>query len=209
MKSPRAKAKTLSFRHVHLENWKNFGKVDVALQTRVFLVGPNASGKSNFLDVLRFLQDIAKVGGGFAEAVGSQRAGVTRIRSLSARRYPDIVIRVTVGDEQELTSWTYELGFTQDNQRRPLITRERVAQNGRDLLTRPDAEDQHDRERLFQTYLEQTNMNREFREIAEFFRSILYLHVVPHFIREPERSVGIKDDPFGGDFLEQLASADR
>lgn len=32
---------------VKLTNWKNFKKVDVNLRGRVFVVGANASGKSN------------------------------------------------------------------------------------------------------------------------------------------------------------------
>ena len=38
-----------------------------------------------------------------------------------------------------------------------------------------------------------------------FFSSIRYLHLVPQFVREPDRSVGRSNDPFGGDFLEQVA----
>ena len=49
--------------HVELYSWKNFRKVNVKLTDRVFLVGPNASGKSNFLDALRFLRDLAAPGG--------------------------------------------------------------------------------------------------------------------------------------------------
>ncbi len=37
----------MSFTRLALENWRNFSHVDVALQRRVFVVGPNASGKSN------------------------------------------------------------------------------------------------------------------------------------------------------------------
>lgn len=48
--------------HLSVRNWRNFREIDVDLTRRVFLVGPNASGKSNFLDVLRFLRDIAKSG---------------------------------------------------------------------------------------------------------------------------------------------------
>ncbi|GIV36791.1 MAG: hypothetical protein KatS3mg032_1170 [Cyclobacteriaceae bacterium] len=33
---------------IWLVNWKNFGKVDIELQYRTFIVGPNAAGKSNF-----------------------------------------------------------------------------------------------------------------------------------------------------------------
>ena len=47
-----------------LKNWRNFRSAEVELGERVFLVGPNASGKSNFLDAIRFLRDVAKAGGG-------------------------------------------------------------------------------------------------------------------------------------------------
>ena len=53
-----------------LKNWRNFSSVDVALGDRVLLVGPNAAGKSNFLEVFRFLRDIAKgEGGGLQNAI--------------------------------------------------------------------------------------------------------------------------------------------
>ena len=57
---------------IKLKNWKNFQNVDVKLKERVFVVGPNASGKSNFLDVFRFLRDIAKPGGGLQKAVAKE-----------------------------------------------------------------------------------------------------------------------------------------
>jgi predicted ATPase len=53
--------------------------------------------------------------------------------------------------------------------------------------------------------LEQVNVNSDFRDVAEFFSSVRYLHIVPQLVREPDRSVGKHDDPYGGDFLEQLA----
>ena len=39
----------------------------------------------------------------------------------------------------------------------------------------------------------------------EFFSSTRYLHIVPQLIREPDRSVGRENDPYGGDFLEVIA----
>ena len=54
---------------IELENWRNFRQVSQEVQRRPFLVGPNASGKSNILDALRFLRDVVSVGGGFQEAV--------------------------------------------------------------------------------------------------------------------------------------------
>ena len=70
-----------------LKNWRNFLSANVKLSDRVFIVGPNASGKSNFLDVLRFLRDIAKPGGGLQKAL-SDRGGFPKVRCLSARSNP-------------------------------------------------------------------------------------------------------------------------
>jgi predicted ATPase len=195
----------LRFLSLQLENWRNFSKVDVALASRVILVGPNASGKSNLLDVFRFLHDIVSVGGGFQEAV-TRRGGVSSIRCYAARQFPEIMIRVGMGGESGVAAWEYELSFTQEfHGKRPLIKRERVTRDGNVLFTRPDPDDEKDPERLTETHLEQVNVNQDFREIAEFFRSIRYLHIVPQLVREPDRSVGKHHDPYGGDFLEQIA----
>ncbi|WP_449370138.1 AAA family ATPase [Thiomonas sp.] len=39
-----------------LKNWRNFRAVDTPLSPRAYLIGANASGKSNLLDVFRFLR---------------------------------------------------------------------------------------------------------------------------------------------------------
>lgn len=200
----KSELKGLRFARLYLENWRNFPKTDLQLQGRVFLVGPNAAGKSNLLDVFRFLHDIVSVGGGFQQAV-KKRGGVSGIRSLAARQYPDIVIRAELAGDSKNETASYELHFAQDNLRRPFVKRERVIKNGIEVLSRPTGEDEKDPERGKQTYLEQVNVNREFRDIAEFFGSVRYLHIVPQLIREPERSVGKQNDPYGGDFLEQIA----
>jgi predicted ATPase len=201
-----ANGKNMRFTHVHLENWRNFSKVEVDLQRRVFLVGPNASGKSNLLDVFRFLHDLVSVGGGFQEAV-RRRGGVSKLRCLSARRYSDIVVEVRVGTDENRAAWEYELHLSQDIHRRAIVKRERVARQGENLLSRPNEQDKNDPERLTQTYLEQVNVNKDFREVADSFGAVRYLHLVPQLVREPDRSVGRSNDPFGGDFLEQVARA--
>ena len=194
---------SMKIRKLRLRNWKNFLDVEVTIKDRVFLVGPNASGKSNLLDSLRFLRDLASTGGGFQEAV-RRRGGVGAIRCLAARRKPDIEVRVELDDEKEGSQWTYGMVFSQDNRRRPLLRKERVTHNDNLIVDRPDQEDDADRTRLTQTHLEQVNVNKQFRALAEFFKSIKYLHIVPQLVREPDRSVGRTNDPFGGDFLEQI-----
>jgi len=190
--------------NVRLQNWKNFARVDVRLENRAFLVGPNASGKSNLLDAFRFLRDLAMPGGGFQEAI-RRRGGVSAIRCLAARRYPDVEVRVEMTESEDGPTWSYDLAFNQDQQRRPQVRKERVARSDDVLLERPNEDDGSDPQRLTQTYLEQVNVNRPFRDLVTFFQSVRYLHIVPQLVREPDRSVGHANDPFGGDFLEQIA----
>ena len=205
----KAKSKMLRFTHINLENWRNFAQVDVELQRRGFLIGPNASGKSNLLDVFRFLRELVSVGGGFQETV-RKRGGVSSLRCLAARRHSDIVVRIFVGSDENLHTWEYVLRFNQDNLRRPIIKQEWVAIDRSPILERPDDKDKEDPKRLTQTYVEQVYANQPFREVADFFSSVRYLHIVPQLVRDPDRSVGLRQDPYGGDFLEQIAqTSDR
>lgn len=195
----------MRFTRVHLENWRNFGHADVTLQNRAFLVGPNASGKSNFLDVFRFLRDLVIPGGGFETAVAN-RGDVSSIRNLAARQQSDVIIEIEF--EGTHTTWRYRIAFNQDSRQRskpPILKQERVWNNDVLILDRPDEDDAKDEERLRQTHLEQTFANLQFREIAEFFSSIHYSHLVPQLVRDPERSLGYENDPFGSDFLDQIA----
>lgn len=198
----------MRFTKLEIRNWRNFLRVDVSLRDRVFLVGPNASGKSNLLDAFRFLRDVAEPRGGFQQAVEA-RGGVSRVRSLHARSNPNVILDTAV--ELDGESWRYRLAFTQDSQRRPLIKEEKVWRGAHVLLERPDKDDSVDRGRLAQTHLEQVNANKEFRDVAQFFAQVRYLHIVPQLIREPERyrRQNGEPDPFGGDFLEQLARSQK
>lgn len=192
----------MKIRGLLLKNWKNFSHVQVEVPNRLFLVGPNASGKSNFLDAFRFLRDLVVPGGGLQEAV-RRRGGVGAIRCLAARQNPEVLIQVKVSGTED---WQYTIAFHQDNQRRPVLVREIVSKGGREILNRPNREDREDPARLTQTWLEQVTANKDFRELATFFAGIHYTHIVPQLIREPDRSIGRHNDPFGGDFLEQVAT---
>jgi predicted ATPase len=191
--------------HIELANWKNFQTVNVDLPERVFLVGPNASGKSNLLDAFRFLRDIALPGGGLQKAC-SDRGGVSKIRCLAARRYPEVIAAVELA-ESDKKLWRYEIAFTQDNNRNPRLTREVVYKGDQLILQRPDETDKMDQLRLSQTALEQISANQSFRGIAHFFESISYLHLVPQIIRNPgslSEDGGIMD-AYGRHFLERVA----
>lgn len=168
------------------------------------MIGPNASGKSNFFDALLFLRQVATQG--LVEAVDA-RGGVSKIRSLHARQDPNVSISVDIGDLSEAPSWTYELVIGQDNNRAPIVKSERVKHAGEVILNRPDKSDAIDRVRLSQTHIEQVGQNTEFRAVADFLGSVLYLHLVPQIIREPRSGYARRGDPFGSDFLERVAAS--
>ena len=194
--------------HIALKNWRNFQSVNVDLRDRVFLVGPNACGKSNFLDSFRFLRDLAKAGGGLQKAA-IDRGGVSKIRSLYARRYPDVEIEIHLSESNaEQPLWRYGLGIKQKKggKNEPIVAYERVWKGDIKIIDRPTPEDEKDELRLTQTYLEQINANAEFREIAKFLESILYLHLIPQLVRHPEAfaTPGLSEDPFGRTFLERV-----
>lgn len=195
---------------ITIKNWRNFRSVETCLSERQFVVGPNAAGKSNFLDVFRFLRDIAKADGGGLQRAVHTRGGVSKIRCLAARRDPEIEIDIELSEsDSEPCEWRYSIGIRQEQRgfRQPVLSHERAWQNGKLLFERPDSQDKKDAERLKQTYLEQVNANKEFREIAKFLETITYLHLVPQLLRHPELSQGarLEHDPFGQGFLERVA----
>ena len=220
--------------HLSATNWRNFQQIDVPLSVRQFIVGPNASGKSNLLDIFRFLQDIAKnEGGGLQEAVAG-RGGVPIIRNLVTEQEAEIAIDISLADTSESPeTWKYAIGFRQVPQAQSYahryfasLTYERVWKDGKLLIDRPDTEDKKDPDRLIHTILEDTNQN--FQELVDFFQSITYLHLVPQLLRFPDlitvgsvetdvnaqRSAKISRrkstrTQFGHDLLEKIANVDE
>lgn len=195
-----------------LKNWLNFKKVDVALRERIYVIGPNASGKSNLLEVLRFLRDVAKPEGGGLQKAVKDRGGITKLRSLLARRDPEISIEVEIAERVDAEPvWRYCLAFRSEGkgQQRLLVSKEKVEHlpTRKTICERPDKHDEADMDRLTQTYLEQINTNREFRDVADFFASITYLHLVPQLLKHVDQLGGyrMEDDPFGQSFLERIA----
>ncbi len=209
------------FTHLKLRNWRNFTSVDVELGKRNFVVGPNAIGKSNLLDVFRFLRDLTLEGGGLAAAV-RERRGLARLRSLHYRGpgSSDVEIEVEVSDAwsgaQATGAWRYVLSFNRVGTKAhdPVqVTREQVWRResgkpwpARPLLDRPNADDQADPRQLTQTALQQVSRNTKFRALWEFFQGVSYLHLVPQLIREEQRpsADALAGDQFGRDLLSRI-----
>lgn len=201
----------MRFTRIELKNWRNFSSADVALARRVFIVGPNAIGKSNLLMAFRFLRDLVLEGGGLGPAV-TLRGGMGKVRSLYARQDQEVAIRVAVKNEAG-DGWRYELAFTHETVKRPrpIVRRElveRIRSDGGEqrLLDRPDLDDKRDKERLTQTAIQQVTANQPFRELADFFRKVSYLHLVPQVVREEQapKADEVGSDPYGRDLLDRI-----
>ncbi|AXA95949.1 ATP-binding protein [Microbacterium sp. PM5] len=192
--------------HVAVDNWRNFKSLEFDLGDRLFVVGPNASGKSNLLDIFRFLADVAGPGG-LATAV-ERRDGISKIRSLFARNNAGgrLVMDVRLKDDD--VDWRYRLAIRGEKGglNRPIVYEELVERDGEVLLSRPDQSDNRDAERLTQTHLEQIAQNESFRPLAEFFSRAQYFHLVPQIIRNPGRLSVESADPYGGDFITRINS---
>lgn len=196
-----------------LRNWRNFREIDIPLRDVTYILGANATGKSNLLDVFRFLRDIGKPqGGGLQKAIGD-RGGLAKLRCLHARRPPGVAIEVELSEsiDDRTPTWRYLLAFASEGKgaQRTLITQEKVWKGGDSIpiLERPNDEDRKDRARLTQTHLQQVEANSNFREISKFFSETIYLHIVPQLLKFGDRIGGhhLENDPFGQGLLEAMA----
>ena len=206
-----------------IRNWRNFTRAEVSLQETTYIIGPNASGKSNFLDVFRFMRDIVNPNGGGLQQALASRGGLTKVRSLAARKSPQIEIEVefqeSLGsqDRRELEDftpdWKYVLWITGEGKgkHRPVVMKEEAFRKNDRLFSRPDDQDRADPERLIQTYLEQINVNKEYRAIADFFEGVLYLHLVPQILKFSDQLAlrHLESDPFGQGFLEEISKTQK
>ncbi len=191
--------------HVAASNWRNFKSLDFSIGNRLFVVGPNAAGKSNLLDLFRFLGDIATSSGGLASAI-ERRGGISKVRSLFARNYQKggLIIDLQLADGDD--TWRYRLSIKAEvrGKHRPVVDEEYVERNGKILLNRPNDADLADAELLTQTHLEQIVANQSFRPLADYFGKVRYFHLVPQIIRDPARIGVLPGDPYGGDFVAQM-----
>ncbi len=84
----------MAFKKVAISNFKSFRHAEVELDRFNLVIGPNASGKSNFVQVFKFLRDIAR--SGLVNAV-SMQGGVEYLRNMNIGADEDLVV-TTVSD---------------------------------------------------------------------------------------------------------------
>ncbi|MBN1409648.1 MAG: ATP-binding protein, partial [Spirochaetales bacterium] len=164
-------------------------------------------------DVFRFLRDVARSGGGLQEGV-RLRGGLSKIRCLAARApKTDVEIEVHLYEtESDIPLWKYSISLTQKgggavSETKAIVRYEKVWKNNELILERPNEEDENDEELKQYTHLEQPTSNGKFRDLADFFKSLDYQHIIPQLIRDPSsfQRTGNKEEFFGRDLLEKLS----
>ncbi|MGV3623349.1 MAG: AAA family ATPase [Archangium sp.] len=190
---------------LRVKNWKNFREAQVRLQKRSFIVGPNASGKSNLLDALRFARDLAVEAGGLQSAASSRRPGFSLIRTLF-QHGPRSHIEIELECQVEDRAWTYFLALERERHGdRAIVLKERVHLGGEVLLDRDaKADGERDEERR-QTHLEQSAHNARYEELVLALRTIRYAHLVPQLLRTTKLHGDRDLEDYGSRFLERVA----
>ena len=98
----------LRITRIRAKNYRSIRELDLELGPLTVLVGPNASGKSNVLDVLRFIRDVFNHG---LDAAISWRDGIDTIRHLSRRgRSRDVELGFSATFENLAIEYSFVLG---------------------------------------------------------------------------------------------------
>ncbi len=84
----------IGIKRIRIENFKSFEKLDVVLGEFNILVGPNASGKSNFIHIFEFLRDAVNFG---LENAMSMQGGGDYFRNIGLGSNAKFLIEVTYG----------------------------------------------------------------------------------------------------------------
>jgi len=101
---------------VQVKNFRNLADIDVQLGPLTVLVGRNGTGKSTFLDVLRFVRDALRLG---LETAISQRGGIDTLRRWSPRgRTNDIEISLELEETDGSARYSFLLGTGRGEKRR-------------------------------------------------------------------------------------------
>lgn len=100
---------------VQVKNFRSLADVDVTLGPLTVLVGRNGAGKSNFVDVIRFVSDAMRFG---LDAAITKRKGMTVIRRVVPTEAIDVEISLTVETEQLHGEYAFVIGGEQQGEYR-------------------------------------------------------------------------------------------
>ena len=98
----------MSLKRIEVKNFKSFKELKINLGKFNTLIGANASGKSNFIQIFKFLMDIANFG---LENAISMQGGVKYLRNINIGTSKNFSLKVVFDQKAEFTKQTKK-GFS-------------------------------------------------------------------------------------------------
>lgn len=191
-------------RQIQIRNFKSIGQAVVDLSTFTALVGPNASGKSNFVDALAFAQECLSSG---IELAFKNRGGIAAVRRRSGGHPYHIGLRFLVEFPDLQADYAFEIAAKPNE--RFKVSRERCAvqpffgesqlfevKDGKFTREIPGIRPQVAPDRLA---LFAASATQEFRPVFDFLTDIRTYSIVPDRLRQLQ-------DPDEGEYLNKDGS---
>lgn len=119
---------------IRLRNWKSYEDSILYIEPLTFIIGYNASGKSNVLDALYFLSELAK--GVMIDEVGTQIRGGKDWIICCDKESCGLDVKIHEGDKD----YRYTIEFAKTEEQL-VITKESLSVNMKDLLQTDDSKD--------------------------------------------------------------------
>lgn len=81
----------MTIKKIRVSNFKSFEDIEVELGKLNVLIGPNASGKSNFIEIFKFLRDVATLG---LNNALSLQGGIEYLRNVKIGAFKDFSVQI-------------------------------------------------------------------------------------------------------------------
>jgi predicted ATPase len=95
----------MQIKNIKVSNFKSFGEVEIELGKFNVLIGANASGKSNIINILQFIKDIVE--NGLDNAI-SMQGGVDYIRNINIGASKNLSIELHIESKDEPVGFGFE-----------------------------------------------------------------------------------------------------
>lgn len=174
---------------VRVKNYRSLADTDVALSSLNVFVGKNGSGKSNFIDAIRFVADSLLLG---LDAAITKRGGIGRIRRWSPQGRPfDVSITIEFVFDDSSSEYSFTLGSEKRNEYR--VKRETYISNGMIVFQRENDGWKVIPPSLNLPLLEQSlvlPLISDYETVAKvynFIKNTSFYTIYPNTLREPQK----------------------
>lgn len=183
---------------VRIKNYKSLADVDVRLGRLTILVGRNGTGKSNFIDALRFVSEGIR---NLNEAI-TNRNGITRLRRWSPDSQTPHIVSIIINIEDDQFKGEYEIEIASDekgsNEIDYYVSRERCSIQTENefkeyMITKGDpikSLPELDQVQIKDTELYLSILSRKspFDRLYQILKELTFYTIDPELLRKPQPS---------------------